>query len=117
MGVLWLLPLPVITSVQVDAYGRAHGFDYLDYYYNERFGVPGTAYFHRTLNTFYSMGYIEGASLVGIPYDWRLPPWQASGEQNRTKQLRESVAETWKHEHARKGASGLLLLRRCLLEP
>ena len=48
------------VHVQVDGYGTAHGFDYLDYYYNERFGVPGTAYFHRLLNTFYSIGYIEG---------------------------------------------------------
>lgn len=64
--------------VQVDSYGTAHGFDYLDYYYNERFGVPGTAYFHTMLRTFYSMGYVEGSSLIGIPYDWRLPPWQAS---------------------------------------
>ncbi|CDJ65885.1 1-O-acylceramide synthase, putative [Eimeria necatrix] len=45
--------------VEVDSYGTAHGFDYLDYYYNERFGVPGTAYFHTMLRTFYSMGYMD----------------------------------------------------------
>lgn len=74
-SVLWLCG---VGHVQVDSYGTAHGFDYLDYYYNERFGVPGTAYFHTMLRTFYSMGYVEGSSLIGIPYDWRLPPWQAS---------------------------------------
>ncbi|KAL8428526.1 hypothetical protein Efla_003297 [Eimeria flavescens] len=63
-------------NIEVDGYGTAHGFDYLDYYYNERFGVPGTAYFHRMLQTFYSLGYMEGSSLLGVPYDWRLPPWQ-----------------------------------------
>ncbi|XP_026192880.1 phospholipid--sterol O-acyltransferase [Cyclospora cayetanensis] len=62
--------------VEVDSFGGAHGFDYLDYYYNERFGVPGTAYFHETLRTLYANGYQEGQSLVGIPYDWRFPPWQ-----------------------------------------
>ncbi|KAL8434096.1 hypothetical protein ACSSS7_003401 [Eimeria intestinalis] len=68
------------VDVQVDGYGTAHGFDFLDYYYNERFGVPGTAYFHRMLRTFYSMGYVEGGSLLGVPYDWRLPPWQFNFE-------------------------------------
>lgn len=63
-------------NIEVDGYGTAHGFDYLDYYYYDRYGVPGTAYFHRMLLSFYSMGYKEGDSLVGIPYDWRLPPWQ-----------------------------------------
>ncbi|KAL8441697.1 hypothetical protein Emag_006953 [Eimeria magna] len=67
-------------NVEVDGYGTAHGFDFLDYYYNERFGVPGTAYFHRMLRTFYSMGYVEGGSLLGVPYDWRLPPWQFNFE-------------------------------------
>ncbi|KAL8270448.1 hypothetical protein Esti_005677 [Eimeria stiedai] len=67
-------------KVEVDGYGTAHGFDFLDYYYNERFGVPGTAYFHRMLHTFYSMGYVEGTSLLGVPYDWRLPPWQFNFE-------------------------------------
>lgn len=64
------------VNIEVDSYGTAHGFDYLDYFYNERFGVPGTAYFHMMLRTFYSMGYQDGNSLIGIPYDWRLPPWQ-----------------------------------------
>ncbi|CDJ59051.1 1-O-acylceramide synthase, putative [Eimeria maxima] len=66
------------VNIDVDSYGTAHGFDYLDYFYNERIGIPGTAYFHMMLRTFYALGYQEGKSLIGIPYDWRLPPWQAS---------------------------------------
>lgn len=62
---------------QEDGFGSTHGMDYLDYYYGERFGVPGTAYFHGVVVTARSLGFSEeNFTLWGAPYDWRLGPWQ-----------------------------------------
>lgn len=62
--------------LQVDGYGGIHAIDYLDYYMNNTYGVPASAYMHVMLRTLLSLHYAQFVTLRGVPYDWRLPPWQ-----------------------------------------
>ncbi|CBZ53707.1 putative 1-O-acylceramide synthase [Neospora caninum Liverpool] len=64
------------VHVEVDGYGGIHAIDYLDYYMNNTYGVPASAYMHGMLRTLLSLHYAQFVTLRGVPYDWRLPPWQ-----------------------------------------
>ncbi|PFH31085.1 putative phosphatidylcholine-sterol O-acyltransferase [Besnoitia besnoiti] len=64
------------VTVEVDGYGGVHAIDYLDYYMNNTYGVPASAYMHVMIRTLLSLHYAQFVTLRGVPYDWRLPPWQ-----------------------------------------
>ncbi|KFG64111.1 putative phosphatidylcholine-sterol O-acyltransferase [Toxoplasma gondii RUB] len=72
------------VRVEVDGYGGIHAIDYLDYYMNNTYGVPASAYMHVMLRTLMSLHYSQFVTLRGVPYDWRLPPWQLDYAQLKT---------------------------------
>eukprot|EP01071_Lankesteria_metandrocarpae_P013282 Lankesteria_metandrocarpae@DN696_c0_g1_i2.p1 len=62
------------TNFMPQGFPGTKGFEYLDYF--NGVGVIGSAYFNKIAQGFRTAGYVDGESLFGFPYDWRLPFWQ-----------------------------------------
>ncbi|PHJ19609.1 phosphatidylcholine-sterol o-acyltransferase [Cystoisospora suis] len=64
---------------------------------NNTYGVPASAYMHVMLRTLLSLHYAQFVTLRGVPYDWRLPPWQLNYDL-----LKKDIEDRYEELHQRK---------------
>jgi len=62
---------PPGVTTDVINFGGLSGISYMDYWFG--FPIPFTTYYAALISSLEALGYQEGVTLFGAPFDWRLP--------------------------------------------